>query len=77
VFSPPALRFLPQLVIEISPLLRGEREDISLLDDQTRTRLEAVAENLDEYNARIETALTGPEATFVEAETQTADQIEL
>src|SRR5262249_2380217 len=39
-----------QLRIESSPLLRGEREDIALLDDATREALEALADTLDDYN---------------------------
>jgi hypothetical protein len=53
----PAARSREQLVIQSSPLLRGEREEISLLDDQTRTHLEKVAGLLDEYNSRIQTAV--------------------
>jgi hypothetical protein len=62
----PANRSREQLVIKSSPLLRGEREDISLLDDQTRTRLEAVAVYLDEYNALIETAVAGDQGPLIE-----------
>jgi hypothetical protein len=53
----PAARLREQLVITSSPLLRGEREEISLLDDQTRTLLQQLAGILDEYNLRIETAV--------------------
>jgi hypothetical protein len=53
----PAARPRQQLVIDSSPLLRGERDEISLLDDETRLRLEAVAGILDEYNLRIQTAV--------------------
>jgi hypothetical protein len=51
-----AARRRQQLIIETSPLLRGEWEEMSLLNDQTRARLEEVAGILDEYNLRIETA---------------------
>jgi hypothetical protein len=44
------------LLIDSSPLLRGEWDEISLLDDQTLARLEEVAGILDEYNLRIQTA---------------------
>jgi hypothetical protein len=53
-----------QLVIESSSLLRGEREEIALLDDQTRALLQRLASLVDEYNSRIQTAVTvasGPE----------------
>src|SRR4051794_2748365 len=49
-----------QLVIETSPLLRGEREDLSLLDDETRAHLQRVADALYRYNACVETARSGP-----------------
>jgi hypothetical protein len=49
----PAARSKEQLVIASSPLLRGEREDIALLDDRTREPLEEVAETLNDYNSRI------------------------
>jgi hypothetical protein len=65
----PANRIREQLVIKSSPLLRGEREDISLLDDQTRTRLEAVVVYLDEYNALIETAVAGDQGPLIEQKT--------
>jgi hypothetical protein len=55
-----ASRSREQLVIESSALLRGEREDMSLLDDRTRTLLEEVAGVLDDYNSRIETAVDPP-----------------
>jgi len=45
------------LIIESSPLLRGERAEISLLDDQTRRLLEELAGIIDEYNLRIQTAV--------------------
>jgi hypothetical protein len=64
-----ANRYKEQLIIKSSPLLRGEREEISLLDDQTRALLEELAGIVDEYNARIETAVflgTGP---MIERET--------
>jgi hypothetical protein len=56
----PAARTRNQLLIESSPLLRGEREEIALLDDQVRTRLEKLASLLDEYNSRIQTARHAP-----------------
>jgi hypothetical protein len=52
----PAERLTEQLVIESSPLLRGEREEMALLDDQTRDALQKVAGIVAEYNSRIETA---------------------
>ena len=52
-----AARRRQQLLIDSSPLLRGEWDEISLLDDQTRARLEEVAGILDEYNLRIQTAV--------------------
>jgi hypothetical protein len=56
-----AARRRQQLLIDSSPLLRGEWDEISLLDDQTRARLEEVAGILDEYNLRIQTAVdVGP-----------------
>jgi hypothetical protein len=45
-----------QLTIASSPLLRGEREDIALLDPVTLKNLEDIANVLDDYNSRIETA---------------------
>ena len=45
-----------QLLIASSPLLRGEREDIALLNDRTLVLLEEVAAVLDRYNASIETS---------------------
>ena len=47
------------MIIESSPLLRGEREDIALLDDKTLEALEAVAHALDAYNLYIATAKPG------------------
>jgi gas vesicle protein len=44
-----------KLVIESSPLLRGELEGMALLDDPTRAGLELLASTLHEYNAHIET----------------------
>jgi hypothetical protein len=41
------------LAIETSRLLRGEREGIALLDDETRGLLELTAQTLDAYNLRI------------------------
>ena len=59
-----------QLVIESSPLLRGEREDVALLDDETRVLLQRVADALHRYNACIETARSGSqEQPFIEQET--------
>jgi hypothetical protein len=52
----PASRSREQLIIQSSPLLRGERAEMALLDDQMRSLLEEVAGIVDEYNARIETA---------------------
>ena len=52
-----AARRRQQLLIDSSPLLRGEWDEISLLNDQRRARLEEVAGILDEYNLRIQTAL--------------------
>lgn len=48
-----AARSREQLVIESSPLLRGEREEISLLDDRTRAHLEKLARVLDEYKTSV------------------------
>jgi hypothetical protein len=56
-----AARRVEQLVIKSGALLRGEREDMALLDSETRTRLEEISSVLDEYNARIETAPLGKE----------------
>ncbi len=53
----PASRRREQLVIESSALLRGEREDIALLDDRRRALLEDVAAAIDDYNSRIGTAV--------------------
>jgi hypothetical protein len=64
----PAARFREQLVVESSPLLRGEREEISLLDDQTRGVLEELAGILDEYNARIETAVVVGQGPLIDQE---------
>jgi hypothetical protein len=59
-----------QLAIESSPLLRGEREDLSLLDDETRVRLQRVADALYRYNACIETARSGTgEQSWIDQET--------
>jgi hypothetical protein len=52
----PASRSREQLIIQSSPLLRGERAEMALLDDQMRSDLEEVAALVDRYNARIETA---------------------
>ena len=43
-----------ELVIASSPLLRGERKDMALLDDTMRRRLEEVGKAIDDYNACIE-----------------------
>jgi hypothetical protein len=51
----PAARLREQLIIQSSPLLRGERAEMALLDNDTRSLLEEVAEIVDRYNARIET----------------------
>jgi hypothetical protein len=45
-----------QLIIPSSSLLRGEREDIALLDEETRKNLENLANALNDYNSRIQTA---------------------
>jgi hypothetical protein len=42
-----------QLYIPSSPLLRGEREDIALLDDETRALLEQAGNALNDYNASM------------------------
>lgn len=44
-----------RLVIESSPILRGEREDISVLDIVTQECLAALASALADYNSHIET----------------------
>jgi hypothetical protein len=54
----PAARSREQLIIASSSLLRGEREDIALLDDETRGLLEKITVTLDAYNLRIATANT-------------------
>jgi hypothetical protein len=41
------------LAIETSRLLRGEREGIALLEEETRRLLELTAQTLDAYNLRI------------------------
>jgi len=59
-----------QLAIESSPLLRGEREDLALLDDETRIRLQRVADALYRYNACVETARSGTgEQSWIDQET--------
>jgi hypothetical protein len=59
-----------QLVIDSSPLVRGEREDLSLLDDETRVRLQRVADALYRYNACIQTARSGTgEQSWIDQET--------
>ena len=45
-----------QLTIPSSSLLRGEREDIALLDSVTLTNLEDIANALNDYNSRVEAA---------------------
>ena len=68
--QPAASRRREHLVIQSSPLLRGEREDMSLLDDETRARLQRVADALYRYNSCIETARSGPgEQPWIEQET--------
>src|SRR5262249_5505907 len=62
-----AARAREQLIIESSELLRGEREDIALLDDPTRALLEEVASTLDAYNLRIQTAPGGQEGPQIVA----------
>jgi hypothetical protein len=64
----PANRLTEQLVIESSPLLTGEREEIALLDDKTRALLERLAGMLDEYNRRIETAVVVGQGPLIDAE---------
>ncbi len=54
----PASRLPEQLIIQSSPLLSGERPEMALLDDRTRSLLEEVAGIVDEYNARIKTTNT-------------------
>lgn len=54
-----AARRVEQLVIESSPLLRGQREDMALLDIEPRRCLEEISSALDEYNAQIRTAPRG------------------
>jgi len=65
----PANRTREQLIIESSPLLRGEREEISLLDDQTRGLLEELAGIIDEYNSRIQTAVFAVQGPLIEQTT--------
>jgi hypothetical protein len=70
--QPVSSRRREQLLIQSSPLLRGEREDMSLLDDETRTHLQRVADALHRYNACIETARSAPgpgEQPWIEQET--------
>jgi hypothetical protein len=64
----PTNRLTEQLLIESSPLLAGEREDIALLDDKTRALLEGLAGILDEYNKRIETAVIVCHGPLIDAE---------
>lgn len=42
-----------QLYIPSSPLLRGEREDIALLDDEIRALFEQAENALNEHNASM------------------------
>jgi hypothetical protein len=62
-FDPtPTTRFFnnrTSFLIESSPLLRGEREDVALLDGDIFKTLEKAAETLNSYTQRIETASTG------------------
>ena len=58
------------MIIESSPLLRGEREEISLLDDQTRRLLEELAGIIDEYNSRIQTAVFLVQGPLIEQKTR-------
>jgi len=68
--QPAVSRRREHLVIQSSPLLRAEREDMSLLDDETRARLQRVADALYSYNSCIETARSGPgEQPWIEQET--------
>ena len=68
--QPVSARRKEQFVIDSSPLLRGEREDLSLLDDETRVRLQRVADALYRYNACIETARSGTgEQSWIDEET--------
>jgi len=66
----PANRSREQLIIESSPLLRGERAEISLLDDQTRRLLEELAGIIDEYNSRIQTAVFLVQGPLIEQKTR-------
>jgi hypothetical protein len=51
------------LAIETSRLLRGEREGIALLDEETRRLLELTAQTLDAYNLRIKRQPYGERTT--------------
>ena len=65
----PAARSAEQLVIESSPLLRGEHgTEMALLDDQTRAVLEKVAGIVAEYNSRIETAVVVNQGPLIDHE---------
>jgi len=64
----PANRRAEQLVIESSSLLRGEREDIALLDEKTRALLEGLAGMINEYNRRIETAVVVGQGPLIDQE---------
>ena len=61
-----AARTNEQLVIETSALLRGEREDMALLDDETRELLREIADTLDAYNLRIKAAKVGIEGPLID-----------
>jgi hypothetical protein len=62
----PATRSREQLTISSSSLLRGEREDIALLDDETRERLQEIADTLDAYNLRIAAARVGIDGPLID-----------
>jgi hypothetical protein len=65
----PAARSAEQLVIESSPLLRGEHgAEMALLDDQTPAVLEKVAGIVAEYNSRIETAVVVNQGPLIDHE---------
>lgn len=57
------------MIIRSSPLLRGEWEEIALLDDRTRMLLEELADLVDKYNSRIETAVEQVHGPLIEQET--------
>lgn len=64
-----ASRTNEQLLIESSPLLRGEREDMGLVDGETLALLREIADTLDAYNLRIETAKNGIEGPNIDKRT--------